>query len=101
MRKMTLAALAAVAVTLAWSYGQAAVDTYKGTLSSGAEVPPVTGTTVQGAARRAFTERSVCLAGRDDGSGDDPAGCSWGKLWAATRAALGAERQLFVVLPGR
>ena len=44
MRKMTLAALAAVAVTLAWSYGQAAVDTYKGTLSSGAEVPPVTGT---------------------------------------------------------
>src|ERR1700721_2214340 len=43
MRKMTLAALAAVAVTLAWSYGQAAVYTYKGTLSSGAEVPPVTG----------------------------------------------------------
>ena len=44
MRKMTFAALAAVAVTLAWGSGQAAVDTYKGTLSSGAEVPPVTGT---------------------------------------------------------
>ena len=42
-------------------------------------VPPVTDTSVQGAARRAFTERSVCLGGCDDGSGDDPAGCSWGK----------------------
>ena len=45
MRKMTFASLAAVAVTLACGSCQAAVDTYKGTLSSGAaEVPPVTGT---------------------------------------------------------
>jgi hypothetical protein len=43
MRKTTLAGLAAVAVTLAWGYSQAAVDTYKGTLSSGAEVPPIAG----------------------------------------------------------
>jgi len=41
MRKMTLAAVAAVAVTLAWGQAQAA-DAYKGTLSGGTEVPPVT-----------------------------------------------------------
>src|SRR5450755_2230273 len=40
MRKMTFAAVAAVAVMLAWGHAQAA-DTYKGTLSGGAEVPPV------------------------------------------------------------
>lgn len=40
MHKLTLAAVAAVAVTLAWGQAQAA-DMYKGTLSGGAEVPPV------------------------------------------------------------
>jgi hypothetical protein len=43
MRKTTLAALTAVAITLGWGYGQAAMETYKGTLTTGAEVPPVTG----------------------------------------------------------
>ena len=43
MRKTTLAALAFAAVTLGWSYGQAATETFHGTLSNGAEVPPVTG----------------------------------------------------------
>lgn len=41
MNKMTFTAVAAVAVMLAWGQAQAA-DTYKGTLSGGAEVPPVT-----------------------------------------------------------
>ena len=41
MRKTIIAAVAGAAVMLAWGYGQAAVDTYKATLSGGAEVPPV------------------------------------------------------------
>jgi Cu/Zn superoxide dismutase len=43
MRKTTLAALAFAAATLSWSYGQAATETFHGTLSNGAEVPPTTG----------------------------------------------------------
>jgi Cu/Zn superoxide dismutase len=43
MRKMTLAAIAVAAVTLSWSYGQAATETFHGTLSNAAEVPPTTG----------------------------------------------------------
>ena len=43
MRKTTLAAIALAATTLAWGYGQAANETFKGTLSTAAEVPPVTG----------------------------------------------------------
>jgi hypothetical protein len=43
MRKTTLAAIALAAVTLSWGYGQAATETFHGTLSTGAEVPPTTG----------------------------------------------------------
>ena len=43
MRKTTFAAIGLLATALAWSYGQAATELYKGTLSGGAEVPPVTG----------------------------------------------------------
>jgi hypothetical protein len=42
MRKTTLA-LALAAVTLGWGYGQAAMETFHGTLSDAAEVPPTTG----------------------------------------------------------
>ena len=44
MRKITLAAIGFAATALAWGYGQAATEVFKGTLSTGAEVPPVTGT---------------------------------------------------------
>jgi hypothetical protein len=43
MRKTTLAAIGLLATALTWGYSQAATETYKGTLSGGAEVPPVTG----------------------------------------------------------
>jgi CHRD domain len=43
MRKTTLAAIALAAVTLGWGYSQAATETFHGTLSNGAEVPPTTG----------------------------------------------------------
>ena len=43
MRKTTLAAIGLLATALTWGYGQAATETFKGTLSTGAEVPPVTG----------------------------------------------------------
>jgi CHRD domain len=43
MRKTTLAAIAMAAVTLSWGYGQAAMETFHGTLSNAAEVPPTTG----------------------------------------------------------
>jgi hypothetical protein len=43
MRKTTLAAFALAAVTLGWGYSQAAMETFHGTLSDAAEVPPVTG----------------------------------------------------------
>jgi len=43
MRKTTLAAIGLLATALAWSYSQAASETFKATLSTGAEVPPVTG----------------------------------------------------------
>ena len=43
MRKTTLAAVALAAVTLGWGYGQAATETFHGTLSNAAEVPPTTG----------------------------------------------------------
>jgi hypothetical protein len=42
MRKMTLAAIGVVATALTWGYSQAATETFKGTLSGAAEVPPVT-----------------------------------------------------------
>jgi hypothetical protein len=42
MRKLTLAVIALATTTLAWGYGQAANETYHGTLSAAAEVPPVT-----------------------------------------------------------
>jgi hypothetical protein len=42
MRKTTLVAAGVLAAALAWGYGQAATVEYKGVLSSGAEVPPVT-----------------------------------------------------------
>jgi CHRD domain len=44
MRKTTLAAIAFAATALAWGQSQAATEVFKGTLSNGAEVPPVTGT---------------------------------------------------------
>jgi hypothetical protein len=44
MRKITLAAIGFAATALAWGYSQAATEVFKGTLSNGAEVPPVTGT---------------------------------------------------------
>lgn len=43
MRKTTLAATALLAVALSWGYSQAATETFHGTLSGGAEVPPVSG----------------------------------------------------------
>jgi hypothetical protein len=43
MRKTTLAAVALAAVALGWGYSQAATQTFHGTLSGAAEVPPVTG----------------------------------------------------------
>jgi len=43
MRKTTLAAIGLLGTALAWSYSQAASETFKATLSTGAEVPPVTG----------------------------------------------------------
>jgi hypothetical protein len=42
MRKTTLIAIGLLVTALAWSSGQAATVTYKGTLSGAAEVPPVT-----------------------------------------------------------
>src|SRR5215469_12832703 len=42
MRKTMLAAIG-LAAAVAWGYSQAATEVYKGTLSGGAEVPPVTG----------------------------------------------------------
>jgi hypothetical protein len=44
MRKITLAAIGFAATALAWGYSQAATEVFKGTLSNGTEVPPVTGT---------------------------------------------------------
>jgi CHRD domain len=43
MRKTTLAAIGLLATALAWSYSQAASEAFKATLTTGAEVPPVTG----------------------------------------------------------
>ena len=43
MRKMTMAALALATTALTWNYSQAAMETFHGTLSTGAEVPPVAG----------------------------------------------------------
>ena len=43
MRKTTLAAIGFAATALAWGYSQAATEVFKGTLTTGAEVPPVTG----------------------------------------------------------
>lgn len=43
MRKTTLAAIGLLATALTWGYSQAATETFHGTLSSAAEVPPVTG----------------------------------------------------------
>lgn len=43
MRKVTLAAAGLLATALTWGYSQAAMETFHGTLSSAAEVPPVTG----------------------------------------------------------
>lgn len=42
MRKMTLAAIGLAATALSWGYAQAANQTFTGTLSGAAEVPPVT-----------------------------------------------------------
>lgn len=41
MRKTTLVAIG-LATALSWGYAQAASETFKGTLSGGAEVPPTT-----------------------------------------------------------
>jgi hypothetical protein len=43
MRKTTLAAIGLLATALTWSYSQAAMETFHGTLSGAAEVPPVAG----------------------------------------------------------
>jgi hypothetical protein len=43
MRKTTLAAIGLLATALTWGYSQAATEAFKGTLSTAAEVPPVTG----------------------------------------------------------
>lgn len=43
MRKITLAAIGFAVTALAWGYSQAATEVFRGTLSTGAEVPPVTG----------------------------------------------------------
>jgi hypothetical protein len=42
MRKITVAAIGFAATALAWSYSHAATEAFKGTLSGGTEVPPVT-----------------------------------------------------------
>jgi len=42
MRKTALTTIALAATVLTWGYSQAATETFKGTLSGGAEVPPVT-----------------------------------------------------------
>ena len=42
MRKFTLAAIGFAATAFAWSYSHAATEVYKGTLSGGTEVPPIT-----------------------------------------------------------
>jgi len=43
MRKTTLAAIGLLATALTWGYSQAATETFHGTLSGAAEVPPVAG----------------------------------------------------------
>ena len=43
MNKMTLVAASLLATALTWSYAQAASETFTGTLSNAAEVPPTTG----------------------------------------------------------
>ncbi|MFZ2008165.1 MAG: CHRD domain-containing protein [Stellaceae bacterium] len=43
MNKTTLVAASLLATALAWSYAQAASETFTGTLSNAAEVPPTTG----------------------------------------------------------
>jgi hypothetical protein len=42
MRKTTIAAIALMGTALVWGYSQAATEEYKGALSGGTEVPPVT-----------------------------------------------------------
>jgi len=42
MRKMTVAAIALLATAAAWGVAQAATETFTGTLSGAAEVPPTT-----------------------------------------------------------
>ncbi|HTZ36594.1 MAG TPA: CHRD domain-containing protein [Stellaceae bacterium] len=49
MRKITVAAVAALATAVAWGYSQAAVETFHATLNGPSEVPPVT-TAATGAA---------------------------------------------------
>jgi hypothetical protein len=44
MRRTTLTAIALAATVLVWGYSQAATETFKATLSAGAEVPPTTAT---------------------------------------------------------
>ena len=43
MHKTTLAAASLLATALAWGYAQAATETFTGTLTNAAEVPPTTG----------------------------------------------------------
>ncbi|HTQ32736.1 MAG TPA: CHRD domain-containing protein [Stellaceae bacterium] len=43
MHKTTLAVVAMAAMVLGWGYSQAATQTFHGTLSNAAEVPPTTG----------------------------------------------------------
>src|SRR5579863_3498966 len=43
MRKTTLLAVGLLTTALTFGYAQAATETFTGTLSAGAEVPPVTG----------------------------------------------------------
>jgi CHRD domain len=43
MRKTTFAAVAVLATALSWGYSQAASETFKGSLTNAAEVPPTTG----------------------------------------------------------
>jgi hypothetical protein len=43
MNKTTLVAASLLATALAWGYAQAASETFTGTLSNAAEVPPTTG----------------------------------------------------------
>jgi hypothetical protein len=43
MRKINLAAMGLLATALTWGYSQAAMETFHGTLSGAAEVPPVMG----------------------------------------------------------